>query len=420
MKNFITMLALFLVGIQASHAERPADDLRYRGYTNSFIFQEGGIEFAVFPDGQFDFNYLDYGPNFNIAINTRNTHFSFNSGFNYDRFVQYDAYGAVIQIENVPIFYDPFGRVNQIGDIFIDYRNGWVRRIGNLRIYYGRPGVVVNYRGFINRWNRNYIYRPWHAYYSAPIIDRCVVWNAPYRRYYNPVRFSWNYHRNYWNRPGYYNGCLTRRDIRRNFYRPYDRVDYRSFERGRRDSRGRAIAYNRNARTERTAIATGRREINRSNASRVAINDRRANSSRANATLSNRNSGNERATNVRSSQRANERVARNSTTRSSSANTTARTSRSNDSSVATRNRSSRIVTAPSRSNRSTRATTAPRNERPTARTSSRSTRSERATTSRRSSRSSTATTSSSRVKKNSSARRASLERSGSRSSNRRG
>ena len=419
MKNFMTLLALLLVGVQASHAERPADELRYRGYTNSFIFQEGGIEFAVFPDGQFDFNYLDYGPNFNIAINTPNAHFSFNSGFNYDRFVQYDAYGAVIQIENVPIFYDPYGRVNQIGNIFIDYRNGWVRRIGNLRVYYGRPGVVVNYRGYINTWNRSYVYRPWHAYYAVPLVDRCVVWNAPYRRYYNPVRFSWNYHRNYWNRPRYYNGCLVNRDLRRSFYRPYDRVNYRSFERGRRDSRGRAIAYSRNARTERSAIATGRREINRSNASRVAVNNSRANS-RTNATVSRSASSNERATTARSSQRTNARVARNNNTRSSNANTTARMSRSNESRVTTSNRSSRTVTAPTRSNSNSRATTISRNERPAARTSSRSNRTERATTTKRSSRSSSATQSSSRNARNSSARNSSSSRSSRSSSGIRG
>ncbi len=415
----MTLLALLLVGVQASHAERPADELRYRGYTNSFIFQEGGIEFAVFPDGQFDFNYLDYGPNFNIAINTPNAHFSFNSGFNYDRFVQYDAYGAVIQIENVPIFYDPYGRVNQIGDIFIDYRNGWVRRIGNLRVYYGRPGVVVNYRGYINNWNRHYVYRPWHNYYAVPIVDRCVVYNAPYRRYYNPVRFSWNYHRNYWNRPGYYNGCLVNRDLRRTFYRPYDRVNYRSFERGRRDSRGRAVAYNRTTRTERSAIATGRREINRSNASRVAVNNSRANTSRANTAISRSNSSNERATTARSSQRTNARVARNSSTRSSNANNAARTSRSNESRVTARNRSSRMVTAPTRSNSNSRATTVSRNERPAVRTSTRSNRSERATTSRRPSRSSSATQASSRNERNSSTRNSSSSRS-SRSSSGRG
>ena len=51
-----------------------------RGYGNSFIFVEQGIEFAVFPDGQFDFNVDRYGPNYGAHANFSNVSISFNTG----------------------------------------------------------------------------------------------------------------------------------------------------------------------------------------------------------------------------------------------------------------------------------------------------------------------------------------------------
>ncbi|MGB5980555.1 MAG: hypothetical protein WBG46_00290 [Nonlabens sp.] len=348
MKNLSNLLVLFLIGIQSSIAALPAEDRGYRGYNNSFIFQDSGIEFAVFPDGQFDFNYLDNGPNFNIGFNTPNASFSFNTGFNYDRYVQYDTYGAVIQIENVPVFYDPYGRVNQIGDIFIDYRNGFVNRIGNLNVFYSRPGVIVNYTGFINTFNYGYVYRPWHDFYAVPIVDRRILWNNPYRRFYNPVRFSWNYHRNYWNRPGYYNGCFVNVNVRRDFYRPYHRVDYRRFERGRRDSRGRAVAYNSRSRTERTAVVNGRREVKRS------ANDRSA-ATRSDVTLSRTRSNNRRAVAARSDANRRSQVTRSRATNTVESRNNSRTNGTVSENRSNRSNRSNTVSSSSRNSRFNRA-----------------------------------------------------------------
>ncbi|KQC33699.1 hypothetical protein AAU57_10440 [Nonlabens sp. YIK11] len=285
MKKLSTLLAMLFLGFGMASAEKPADDdTRYRGYSNSFIFTEGGIEFAVFPDGQFDFNFLDYGPRFGANVNIGNVNVSFNTGYDYDPYVQYDTYGAVIQIENTPIYYDAYGRIIQAGDVFINYNNGYVRNIGNLYVNYSRPGVILNYTGFINVYNRNYVYQPWHGYYAAPFVDRVVVYNRPYRAYYNPIRFSYAYHRNYWNTPTYYNGCYIDNRVRRSFYRPYDRVVYRDYERGRRDNRGRAISNSRSSREYRNSIASGRQSIfrndnfNRQNSRSIASNsnDRRS------------------------------------------------------------------------------------------------------------------------------------------------
>ncbi|GAL75622.1 sperm nuclear basic protein PL-I isoform PLIb [Nonlabens ulvanivorans] len=416
MKKLSTLLLVFLMGIGISYATTIEDD-RYQGYDNSFIFNEGGIEFAVFPDGQFDFNYLNDGPQFGAVINTPNVSISFNTGYDYDAYVQYDTYGAVIQIENTPIYYDSYGRIIQAGDVFINYRNGYVNRVGNLRVYYNRPGIILRTSGYINRFNRHYVYQPWHGYYGIPLVNNCIVWNNPYRLYYNPYRYGWSYHRTNWNRPNYYNGRFTRANVRRSFHRPNDRVTYRNFERGRRNNNGRAIATT-DARRDREAITRGRRTITRSD-NRVANNSRnsQARSTRRsdNNVTSSRSNRSSRATTTttRSPQ-----VARNS--RTSRRATTATTTRSNRTSApAISNRSSRSTPAVSNSRTSRRST-------PAVSSSSRTNRSTGTVSgSSRSSRSNTATSrnSSARVNTratNSSSRKATATRKRSTSTRRSG
>ena len=89
---------------------------------------------------------------------------SFNAGYNYDAYLQYDRFGAVIQIQNVPIYYDNYGRISQVGSININYYNGRLARLGGMQIYYNNYGSYAYYRGYINTYNRNYVYHPYHNY----------------------------------------------------------------------------------------------------------------------------------------------------------------------------------------------------------------------------------------------------------------
>jgi len=144
-----------------------------RGYGNSFIFTESGVEFSVFADGQFDFYMPNYSSNVNVSVGNRNTSISFNTGYDYGAYVQYDEFGAIIQIENIPIFYDHYGRITQAGDVYIT--------------------------GFINVYNRAYVYRPWHSYYVIPTFNYCVLYSTPYRQFYTPIRYTYDrpYRNNY-------------------------------------------------------------------------------------------------------------------------------------------------------------------------------------------------------------------------------
>ena len=180
-----------------------------RGYGNSFIFNEAGIEFSVFADGQFDFFIPNYGPDVSVGFNSPGFALSFNSGFNYNPYVQYDSFGAIIQIENTPIFYDFYGRVNQVGNIVVNYNGfGRVNRIGGLNIHY-RNNVFWRYDGFINSYNRAYAWRPWHRFYAVPHVNFCIVNVHPYRRFYAPVRHT--FYRPYRNNVRHFNVNTGRR-----------------------------------------------------------------------------------------------------------------------------------------------------------------------------------------------------------------
>ena len=205
MKKLLILAGLIFSGLTAlaittNTTENVDTVTSINGYGNSFIFVESDIEFSVFRDGQFDFNILRNKSNVNVAIGTPNINFSFNSGYNYNPYVQYDEYGAIIQIENVIIDYDYYGRIIRAGNINIHYNNfGYVSRVGGLYVNYNRYNVFSHCTGFINTYNRNYIYRPWHDYYRIPSRNYCVVYNRPYRQYYKPVRhfYSKPYYNNY-------------------------------------------------------------------------------------------------------------------------------------------------------------------------------------------------------------------------------
>ena len=91
MKNFVLLLTGLLLStftINASEANEHAN-ARYYNYGESFIFSEGGVEFAVYPDGQFDFNINNLRTNVNVSVNTGNVNLNFNSGYDYNAYVSY-------------------------------------------------------------------------------------------------------------------------------------------------------------------------------------------------------------------------------------------------------------------------------------------------------------------------------------------
>ncbi len=306
MKNIAFIFSILLMGFSANATSNESENNNRRGYDgNAYIFVEGDVEFSVFPDGQFDFVYVGPQTGSQVVINTPNVNVSFNSGYDYEAYVQYDDYGAVIQVESVPIYYDEYGRIAQAGNVDIQYNNRRVVRVGGLHVIYNNYGYFSHCTGVINVFNPYYIYRPWHAYYARPIYNHCVVYDMPYRRYYSPVRYSYHDHVVHYkkrNHVAYHNG-------RRDFYRPGSRVY---------DKKGRALVnkdYNPNRVNTMVASNNGRNNSStRNNNTRSNTVTRSSSTNSKGATRVDRN--------TRNTGNTSKNVSRNNTVTSRSGNTT--------------------------------------------------------------------------------------------------
>jgi len=166
-------------------------------YGEKFTFAEGGITFSVFQNGEFDF-YINPRSGIHTNVDLGLTSISYNSGYNYNAYVQYDDYGAIVQIENVPVYYDYYGRLIGVGNVNINYRSNRLIRIGGLYVHYNTYGYYSHYNGFINNYNRYYVYQPYHNYFIRPNYNSCVVSYNPYRRYYKPHRYNYTYGKKYY------------------------------------------------------------------------------------------------------------------------------------------------------------------------------------------------------------------------------
>ena len=324
MKKISLIFSILFLGL-VNIAKADETSSRY-GYDDSFIFIEGGVEFSVYPNGEFDFYYNPAFRRSSVNISVPNVNISFNSGYNYDPYIQYDDYGAVIQIEDVPIYYDYYGRITQAGNIVINYdRYGYVVNVGNLFVQYDPYHRIAGYRGYINAYNRRYVYRPWHRYYRRPRASFSIVYNRPYRAYYQPTRVTYVNHVNYYN-------THHHQKTYKNFYRPGQKV--RSYNRGSRVAQKREIRSNRNSasrsnvttRTRNANHANSRRSVDRSTSSskrdHVIIGARNERSSKNSGVIRNRNSRSSNNTGI-SNRNA---VERHSDARATENNRTQRTS----------------------------------------------------------------------------------------------
>src|SRR5699024_10192482 len=128
-----------------------------------FIFVERDVEFAIYPNGEFDFAYV--GPNYqNNPYNGPRRPFSYNGGYNYDMYLQFDRFGAVVQVESVPIYYEYYGRITQAVNVIIRYTGDYVTQVGIMHVIYERGNVYLATSGYVNSYNRHLRPQPWHSY----------------------------------------------------------------------------------------------------------------------------------------------------------------------------------------------------------------------------------------------------------------
>ena len=174
--TLLVVASILLVGNMALASENPvfSDNTNRRGYyidyrdAEPIIFRERGIEFMLFPNGEFDFNTRPSGPRYHVngtngAPGTRDYYGPSERGIR----VEHDNFGRVRRVGNVYINYDAFGRVKRIGTIYMSYNSFAVTKVGNMRIVYDRRGRIVDVYGFINHANGGYNYNPRGTHYSA-------------------------------------------------------------------------------------------------------------------------------------------------------------------------------------------------------------------------------------------------------------
>ncbi len=150
-------------------------------HAQPILFVERGIEFIIFPNGDFDFNtamdsygYNDYG-NDNMYYRTSNTTTRRGSvtrtvsapgtTSRYNDYgprgvqVIHDRYGNVRRVGNVFISYDYYGRVKRLGSVYVKYNRNLLVQVGGLHLKYNKRGKFIKTHGQVNRhWNRNTTY----------------------------------------------------------------------------------------------------------------------------------------------------------------------------------------------------------------------------------------------------------------------
>lgn len=180
MKNFTLALSAFVLmmgtTIAKASSEKVFDDderritnpVDYR-YAEPIVFMERGIEFYVFPNGDFDFNTV-------TTPAPRNTTYGAPRSYTNSRSnpasvgvrIEHDYNGRVRRVGNVFINYDAVGRVKRVGSVYMSYNRFALKQVGNLKIIYDRRGRIVNIIGFVNNSSNNYNYNPnGNGYYGS-------------------------------------------------------------------------------------------------------------------------------------------------------------------------------------------------------------------------------------------------------------
>lgn len=155
------------------------------------VFMQRGIEFYIFPDGQFDFNTVpSTNTDFYYRSDRRNTNRTFGVPRSYSNIgvrIEHDNFGRIRRVGNVFMNYDMDNRIKRIGNVYITYNRFALVQVGGLRIIYNRWGQIVNFIGNVND-----------------------------RMYYNNVNYNDNFYEDY------HNDCEDTNDDN-NFY--YYRTD---------------------------------------------------------------------------------------------------------------------------------------------------------------------------------------------------
>lgn len=169
MKKITLLVATALMGLNVANATVDKTITVERTMTRfSFdepiAFTERGIEFFVFPNGDFDFNTRPddtQGQYYFRGAGKRTTGEASaeRRPVNFGVLIEQDSFGRIRRVGNVFINYDFNDRVTRIGTVFMRYDRFNLTQIGGMRIVYDRRGNIVEMIGSVKR-NSGYYYGP--------------------------------------------------------------------------------------------------------------------------------------------------------------------------------------------------------------------------------------------------------------------
>jgi hypothetical protein len=187
MKKITLLVAsILLVGsaANASEIKRSGEEKRTRfSFDEPISFIERGIEFFVFPNGEFDFNTRpedSQGDYFYKGAGKRGITVQARRPINYGTRIEHDSFGRVRRVGNTFINYDNRDRVSRIGTVYLKYNRIALAQIGGMRFVYNRRGEIVDTVGRIKGYsNSGYAYN-----YSNYYDDNYTASNYNNNDYY--------------------------------------------------------------------------------------------------------------------------------------------------------------------------------------------------------------------------------------------
>ena len=171
MKKITLLVAsILLVGSVANSSEiiKNSGEERRNNYSfdEPISFTERGIEFFVFPNGDFDFNTRpddSEGDYYYKTAGKRETTEE-KRPMNYGTRIEHDSFGRVRRVGNTFINYDNRDRVSRIGSVYMRYNRTALTQIGGMRIIYNRRGEIVDTIGNIKSYS-GYAYNNYNNHY---------------------------------------------------------------------------------------------------------------------------------------------------------------------------------------------------------------------------------------------------------------
>lgn len=160
MKKFTFIVVFGLLFANAAFANNASRDF---DPNQPIKFEERGIAFYVFADGQFDFNTQPSRGEVIFKHGRRGVNATFGAPNHFSEGgvrVEHDNFGRIRRIGNVFVNYDQFDRIKRIGSVYMSYNRFALDRVGGLQLIYNRFGEIVDVFGSVKRdyFGHNYSY----------------------------------------------------------------------------------------------------------------------------------------------------------------------------------------------------------------------------------------------------------------------